>query len=91
MPGALEETFPGYDGVVWYWKTFRLGEPPQQNQPVLVRFGAADYFAEVWLNGQRLGQHEGGETPFALDATTAFEPEAENRLVVRLINPKVET
>lgn len=90
VPGALEETFPGYDGVVWYWKTFRPGEPPKSNQRVLVRFGAADYFAEVWLNGRRLGQHEGGETPFALDATAALKPEAENLLVVRLINPKHE-
>ncbi len=90
VPGALEETFPGYDGVVWYWKTFRLEDPPKRNQRVLVRFGAADYFAEVWLNSRRLGQHEGGETPFVLDATAALKPEAENRLVVRLINPKHE-
>lgn len=90
VPGALEETFPGYDGVVWYWKAFRLDEPPQGDQRVLLRFGAADYFAEVWLNGQHVGQHEGGETPFALDATAAIRPEAENLLVVRVINPNHE-
>ncbi len=90
VPGALEETFPGYDGVVWYWKAFWVDEPPKQNQRVLLRFGAADYYAEVWLNGERLGQHEGGEAPFALDATAAIRPEAENRLVVRVINPNHE-
>ncbi|MEA1949944.1 MAG: glycoside hydrolase family 2 TIM barrel-domain containing protein, partial [Planctomycetota bacterium] len=87
VPGALEETFPDYDGVVWYWKTFRPSEPPKAKQRVLLRFAAADYFAEVWLNGRRLGQHEGGETPFALDATAALKPRAENRLVARVINP----
>lgn len=90
VPSALEETFPGYDGVVWYWKAFRPDEPPRQNQRVLLHFGAADYFAEVWLNGEYLGQHEGGETPFALDATAVITPEAENRLVVRVINPNHE-
>ncbi len=90
VPGALEEAFPGYDGIVWYWKTFHLDELPKRNQRVLLQFGAADYFAEVWLNGQRLGQHEGGETPFTFDATAVLEPEAENRLVVRVINPNHE-
>ncbi len=90
VPAALEETFPGYDGVVWYWRRFRLPESPRRGQRVLVRFWAADYFAEVWLNGKPIGRHEGGETPFALDATAAARPRAENRLVVRLINPKNE-
>ncbi|NQT53630.1 hypothetical protein HQ576_16350, partial [bacterium] len=90
VPAALEETFPGYDGVVWYWRTFRLPEPVGKGRRLLLRFHAADYFAEAWLNGQRLGEHEGGETPFALDATQAAKPRAENRLVVRVINPKNE-
>ena len=90
VPAALEETFPGYDGVVWYWRAFRLPEQVGQGRRLLVRFHAADYYAEAWLNGERLGEHEGGETPFALDATEAVKPRAENRLVVRVINPKNE-
>lgn len=46
-----------------------------------------DYLAEVWLNGQPVGRHEGGETPFTLDVTTAIQTESENLLAVRVLNP----
>ncbi len=88
VPGILEQTFPGYDGVVWYWKDFGAA-PVRRNRRVLLTFHAADYLAEVWLNGARLGSHEGGETPFRFDVTTHLRP-AGNRLVVRLLNPGKE-
>jgi beta-galactosidase len=52
-----------------------------------LKFGAVRYVADVWLNGQYLGYHEGGDTPFALDATDALIPGAYNSLVVRVDNP----
>ena len=53
----------------------------------ILKFGAVRYIADVWLNGQYLGYHEGGDTPFALDATGALIPGAYNNLVVRVDNP----
>src|ERR1019366_2577605 len=38
--------------------------------------------AEVWLNGQRIGSHEGGATPFELDLTKAAKPGQQNELCV---------
>lgn len=52
-----------------------------------LKFGAVRYIADVWLNGHYLGYHEGGDTPFALDATTALNPGAFNTVVVRVDNP----
>ena len=52
-----------------------------------LKFGAVRYMADVWLNGQYLGYHEGGDTPFGLDATDALMPGAYNNLVVRVDNP----
>ena len=49
----------------------------------MLRFWAVDYLAEVWLNGRRVGAHEGGETPFVLDVTDAIKPGEGNRLAVR--------
>ncbi|HEY1456809.1 MAG TPA: glycoside hydrolase family 2 TIM barrel-domain containing protein, partial [Candidatus Dormibacteraeota bacterium] len=43
--------------------------------------------ADLWLNGQYLGYHEGGDTPFALDATQALKPGTLNTLLVRVDNP----
>jgi beta-galactosidase len=53
-----------------------------------LKFGAVRYVADVWLNGRYLGYHEGGDTPFALDATQAVIPGGMNNLVVRVDNPE---
>ena len=53
-----------------------------------LKFGAVRYVADVWLNGHYLGYHEGGDTPFALDATQALILGGMNNLVVRVDNPE---
>ena len=86
VPGVLERTFPGYGGVVWYWKDF---DAPSLGVTECLRlhFAAADYFAEAWVNGEYLGSAEGGETPFSFDITWRVKAGHDNRLAVRLINP----
>ena len=86
VPDILERTFPGYDGVVWYWKEFDC-QPAETSQWLLLKFHAADYLAHVWVNSTLIGFHEGGETPFSLDVTRAVKCGQKNRLVVRLLNP----
>ena len=50
-------------------------------------FGAANYRADVYCNGQKLGTHIGGFTPFSFDATAALQP-GENSLIVRVDNKR---
>ncbi|MDT8759061.1 beta galactosidase jelly roll domain-containing protein [Sphingomonas psychrotolerans] len=57
-----------YQGLVWYQRTFDAKKPTPGSR-VFVRFGAADYSADVFLNGKPLGSHKGGFTPFAFDVT----------------------
>jgi beta-glucuronidase len=54
----------------------------------MLKFGAVRYVADVWLNGQYLGYHEGGDTPFALDATQSVVAGGSNTLLVRVDNPE---
>ncbi len=89
VPDILERTFPGYDGVIWYWKEFDA-EPAGRNERLLLKFHAADYLADVWVNGVYAGSHEGGETPFSFDVSQAVKAGKKNRLVVRLVNPGIE-
>ena len=68
-----------YQGLVWYQK--RFDAEIVQGERQFLRFGAANYRAEVWLNGKRLGEHEGGFTPFSFEVTGMLRAEG-NRLVV---------
>jgi hypothetical protein len=90
VPWIIQEAFPGYHGVAWYQREFTAPAQTLPDGRWLLRFWAVDYLAEVWLNGVALGGHEGGETPFVLDATTAIRPGAPNRLTVRVLNPTNE-
>ena len=68
-----------YQGLVWYQRRFDAA--PRVGRRYFVRFGAANYAAEAWLNGESLGHHEGGFTPFAFEVTGLLR-ETGNRLVV---------
>ncbi len=51
---------------VWYRRTVTLSEP-ETRRLVRLHFGAVDYHAIVYVNGQPAGEHTGGYTSFALD------------------------
>ena len=92
VPWIIQDAFPGYHGVAWYWREFDAPTNPHLGGRYLLRFWAVDYLAEVWLNGTRMGGHEGGETPFVLDVTDAIRAGAnkKNLLAVRVLNPRHE-
>ena len=87
VPSVLQETFPAYHGLVWYWLEFQPVPQPFPHGRYLLRFQAVDYLADVWLNSVHLGRHEGSETPFVLDATNFIRPGAKNILSLRVLNP----
>jgi beta-glucuronidase len=68
-----------YNGLMWYQKSFDA--PQTTGKRIFLRFGAADYRATVYLNGQAIGEHEGGFTPFAFDVTDKLRAR-DNNLVV---------
>ncbi len=84
VPGSWNEQLAGARdalGPAWYETSFEL--PRAWPARTFVRFGSADYLAEVFLNGERLGEHEGGQLPFAFDLGLNLRPGL-NRLVVRV-------
>ena len=54
--------------VCWYRRAVDLPEANDGNR-LLLHFGAVDYVATVWVQGQRVATHEGGYTPFSCDIT----------------------
>jgi len=85
VPSVWDRWAPDYDGVGWYYRTFEMPDH-WQDRHVDLRFEAADYEARVWLNGAEIGGHEGGYTPFTLDATQAVRPGG-NLMAVRIVDP----
>lgn len=89
VPWIIQETFPAYHGVAWYWRDFDAPANPHDQGRALLRFWMVDYLAEVWLNDVKVGGHEGGEGVFVLDVTNAIKT-GKNRLAVRVLNPTNE-
>ncbi len=74
-----------YEGTVWYKKSFDYARQP--NTRLFVYFGAANYLADVYLNGEKIGQHEGGFTPFNFEITKLVR-DTGNFLVVKVDNKR---
>ncbi len=72
-----------YHPIVWYRRTFRVADE-DAGQRLLLHCGAVDYRAQVWVNGQLVATHEGGQTPFSADITTALRPGEEQVIVMRV-------
>ncbi|MCM3782683.1 glycoside hydrolase family 2 [Neobacillus mesonae] len=72
---------PDFHDLVWYRRTFELPEK-YKGKKVIIHFGAVDYEASVWINGQLAVTHSGGHTPFQADITNLLQ-EGENVVVVR--------
>lgn len=79
---------PSFHPVVWYQRDITV-PAAWKGRRVLLKFGAVDYRATVWLNGQKLGDHEGGSTPFAFDVTDLLK-DGSNAVVVRAEDPPTD-
>ena len=88
VPGSWEAQRPERTGIVRAWYRRRVAVPASwADDTIVLRFGAVMHRAEVWLDGTRIGEHEGGFTPFVFDVTKLARPGSEYDLVVRVVNP----
>mgnify|MGYP000439325476 CR=1 FL=1 len=86
VPGdwnSQDERYFFYEGTVWYYRAFEAAA--RDGRHYVLHFGAANYAAQVWLNGRYLGAHEGGFTPFEFAAGDALV-DGENFVVVKVDN-----
>ncbi|MBS1437235.1 MAG: beta-glucuronidase [Bacteroides sp.] len=86
VPGdwnTQKKEFFFYEGSIWYKKDFTYQK--KEDTRLYLYFGAANYEANVFLNGEHLGSHIGGFTPFNYDITDKVR-EGNNFVVVRVNN-----
>lgn len=71
------------EGTVWYKKQFNWSV--KDGKRLFLHFGAVNYKADVYLNGEKLGSHEGGFTPFQFEITNKVK-NGDNTVIVRANN-----
>jgi Glycosyl hydrolases family 2, sugar binding domain/Glycosyl hydrolases family 2/Glycosyl hydrolases family 2, TIM barrel domain len=94
VPFAVESALSGVKRPLlpsqrlWYRRYFRSPLPVGEGLGVrsLLHFGAVDWETEVFINGQKAGEHRGGYLPFTFDITELLQ-EGENELVVSVWDP----
>ena len=74
-----------YEGTIWYKKSFDYRRTDHTR--IFVYFGAANYIADVYLNGEKIGRHEGGFTPFNFEITKLVRDKS-NSLIVKVDNQR---
>lgn len=72
--------------VGWYRRTVVLPQNETwKDKRTILTIGAADFFTTAWCNGQELGRHEGGYTPFEFDLTSALRAGKDGRLTGTIV------
>src|SRR4051812_25209710 len=81
--GAPLSGVPDSAAIGWYARTITVPNAWRGRRVFLV-FGASDWRTSAWLDGVKLGDHQGGYTPFSFELTNRVRPAQPQRLVVRV-------
>jgi beta-glucuronidase len=76
-----------FEGIVWYKKVFDYKS--NNAKRLFLHFGSVNYLADVYLNGEKIGSHEGGFTPFQFEITGKVK-EGQNSLIVKADNVRLQ-
>ena len=74
-----------YEGSIWYKRSFDYTKSPKNR--LFLHFGACNYLSAVYLNGEELGEHEGGFTAFDFEITGRVRSSS-NFLILRINNTR---
>lgn len=92
VPFAVESALSGVgktvgkDSALWYERSFTLPASFKKNN-VLLHFGAVDWQCDVYVNGKKVGSHQGGYDPFSFDISSALNKSVKQLLTVRVWDP----
>lgn len=73
-----------YRGRCWYRKDLKIAQTP--GKEIYLEFNAAASIADVYLNGEKVGHHEGGYSTFRVNITRQVRFDTGNQLVVAVDN-----
>ena len=84
---AISQVSGGFTvgGTGWYRKSFTL-TPEQRGKRIIIQFDGVYMNAEIWVNGQAIGEHPYGYTSFWYDITDKLKSDGLNVLTVKVKN-----
>ena len=90
VPFPVESTLSGvtrHTERCVYRRMFSIPQEWAEDDHILLHFGAVDWEATVSINGQQVGTHRGGYTPFSFDITSFIRRNEPNELIVQVFDP----
>ncbi|MEO6188404.1 MAG: sugar-binding domain-containing protein [Ginsengibacter sp.] len=95
VPFAVESALSGVgktvgkDSILWYQTTFNVPQK-RKGSRLLLHFGAVDWRSTVYVNGKKVGFHQGGYDPFTVDVTEGLVKGSKQQLAVSVWDPTDE-
>ncbi|WP_300600312.1 sugar-binding domain-containing protein [Niabella sp.] len=92
VPYAIESALSGVgrtvgkDSILWYTRVIDVPASMRKGK-LLLHFGAVDWAAQIYVNGVKVGEHEGGYDPFSIDITSAVKKGSRQSVSVRVWDP----
>lgn len=71
---------------LWYHRTIQIPRAWRKKH-IMLNFGAVDWKAWVYINGQLAGEHTGGYAPFSIDMTPYLTEQGEQHIALRVYDP----
>jgi len=92
VPFAVESALSGVakrvgkDSILWYNTTVNI-PGSFKNKNVLLHFGAVDWQCDVYVNGKKVGVHQGGYDPFSFDITSHLKKTGDQSVSIKVWDP----
>ncbi|RYY18292.1 MAG: beta-galactosidase, partial [Chitinophagaceae bacterium] len=92
VPFAVESALSGVgktvgkDSLLWYERTVTIPANYRKSN-ILLHFGAVDWLCDIYVNGKKVGSHQGGYDPFSFDITTAVTKSGPQKITVSVWDP----
>ena len=92
VPFAVESALSGVNksvgtgNVLWYRTKFTIPSTFKKKK-ILLHFGAVDWLTDVYINGSKIGSHQGGYDPFFFDITDFIKGSKQQVLELRATDP----
>ncbi|MFD8418840.1 PA14 domain-containing protein [Streptomyces sp. NPDC059466] len=92
VPYPVESQLSGierHEDRMWYRRTFTVPKDWRigSGKRLRLNFGAVDWRAEVYVNGTKVTEHQGGYDKFGADVTAALKPGRTQELIVGVYDP----